>query len=184
MLNRECQAACENEISCICWNDALFCCLRRLGSRLCKKGRWFYSPFVSFFSVVRPKWFPHPLLNLFPTSPPSSLTEKPILLPDLTLSNITTDESGKLVIVLSNIGKTLVSSPFGKLKIYVDDDLRWSIPLDGISDQAFLQPGGVTRYTTPVELEGTHSVRAIIDSDDEILEENESNNILNNKSEL
>ena len=112
------------------------------------------------------------------SSIPSFPSEEPILLPDLTVSGITTDESGKLVVVLSNIGKILVSSPFGNLKIYVDNDLSWSMALDGISDQAFLQPGGVTRYTTPIQLEGTHSVRAIIDSDDEVLEENESNNIL------
>ena len=134
--------------------------------------------FCLFLFGCQAKMVSPPPSEPLPSSPPSSLTEEPILLPDLTLSNITTDESGKLVIVLSNIGRTLVSSPFGRLKIYVDDDLRWSIPLGGISDQAFLQPGGVTRYTTPVELEGTHLVRAIIDSDDEILEENESNNIL------
>jgi hypothetical protein len=145
-----------------------------------RKGAIVFFAFCLFLFGCQAKMVSPPTSEPLPASPPSCLPEEPLLLPDLTLSSITTDEAGRLVIVLSNIGKTPVSPPFGKLKIYVDDDLRWSIALDAISDQAFLQPGGVTRYTTPVELEGTHSVRAIIDSDDEVLEENESNNILTN----
>jgi hypothetical protein len=143
-----------------------------------RKGAMVLFAFSLLFFGCQAKMVSPPASEPVLSSPPPSRTEEPVLLPDLTLSNITTDESGKLVVVLSNIGKTLVPHPFGKLKIYVDDDLKWSIPLNHISDQAFLQPGGVTLYTTPVELEGTHSVRAIIDSDDEIKEENESNNVL------
>jgi hypothetical protein len=134
--------------------------------------------FCLFLFGCQAKMVSPPPSEPLPASLISSQLEEPIRLPDLTVSSITTDDSGKLVIVLSNIGKSLVSPPFGKMKIYVDDNLRWSVPLDGIADRAFLQLGGVTRYTTPVGLEGTHSVRAIIDSDDEVLEENESNNTL------
>ena len=113
-----------------------------------------------------------------PVPPPPVLPEEPVLLPDLTLTRISLDESGRLAVELSNIGKSLVSHLSGNLKIYVDGDLKWTIPFERMPDQSFLQPGGVTLYTTPVELEGTHSVRAVIDSDEEIVEEDESNNTL------
>ena len=119
-----------------------------------------------------------PFSEPVPPPPLSILTEEPVLFPDLTITRISLDESGRLAVALSNIGKNPVSYLSGNLKIYVDGDLKWSIPFERIPDHAFLQPGGVTLYTTPVELEGTHSVRAVIDSDEEIVEEDESNNTL------
>jgi hypothetical protein len=151
---------------------------KEVGIRFMRKGAMVLFAFSLFFIGCQAKMVYPPPPEPVSSSPPPFLTEETVLLPDLTLSDITTDEAGRLVIVLSNIGKTLVPHPFGKLKIYVDDDLKWSIPLDRISDQTFLQPEGVTHYTTPVELEGTHLVRAIIDSDEEVMEENESNNVL------
>jgi archaellum component FlaG (FlaF/FlaG flagellin family) len=113
-----------------------------------------------------------------PPTPPPVIKEEPVPLPDLTISNITLDESGRLVVTLSNIGKNPFPSGIGSLSLYVDGDPKWSIPLERIPDQLFLQPGGISVYTTPVELEGAHSVKAVVDSDEEIVEEDESNNTL------
>ena len=83
-----------------------------------------------------------------------------------------------MVITLSNAGKGHVPRQSGVLKIYVDGDLKWNISLGSIPDQTFLEPGGVTVYTAPVELEGTHRVMAVVDSDRAVPEIDESNNIL------
>ena len=113
-----------------------------------------------------------------PPSLPPAIKEEPVRLPDLTISDITLNESGRLVVTLSNIGKNPVPPGIGHLNLYVDGDPKWSIPLERMPDQIFLQPGGVSVYTTPAELEGTHSVKAVVDSDEEIMEEDESNNTL------
>jgi hypothetical protein len=113
-----------------------------------------------------------------PPSRPPAIKEERAALPDLTISDITLNEFGRVVVTLSNIGKNPVPSGIGDLSLYVDADPKWSIPLERIPDQIFLQPGGISVYTTPLEFEGTHSVRAVVDSDEAIMEEDESNNTL------
>ena len=102
-----------------------------------------------------------PLEVPLPSASPS-VEKKPLSLPELAIADITLDETGRVIVTLSKTGKSSVHQRMGNLKIYVDDALKWSIPLDEISDQTFMDAGGMSRYTTPVELEGAHSVRATI----------------------
>jgi archaellum component FlaG (FlaF/FlaG flagellin family) len=114
-----------------------------------------------------------------PTAPPSASqpfppsAPQPILLPNLTISDISLSETGKIEVMLSNTGKG--STPFGvgSLAIYVDGLLKWKDSLGTLPDQSFLDPGGTTLYTTPVELVGKHEVRAVLDKEEKTVEKEE-----------
>ena len=110
-----------------------------------------------------------------PAPPPPS---QPVLLPDLTVSDISLSESGKVVVRISNSGKGSAPDRTGSLTVYVDGHVKWSESLGNFPDQSFLQAGGSVTYTTPVELAGRHEVRVIVDNEERILEENEWNNVL------
>ena len=107
-----------------------------------------------------------------------AVEEEPLPQPDWTVSDVALDETGKVVVALSNSGKGPVPLRSGNLKIYVDAELKWSTSLDDIPDQAFLSPGGTSRYPTPVELEGSHEVRAMIETDKTTLEDKGRNNLM------
>jgi hypothetical protein len=113
-----------------------------------------------------------------PPSVPAPMPAPPVLFPDLVLTDIFLNEDGYVVISIANSGPGRVPCGLGKLALYVDKDLQWSVFLKDLPDQAFLEPGGRIVYTTPVKLVGRHEVGAFIDKDDEIAEENESNNLL------
>jgi hypothetical protein len=178
MLNRECQAACENETSCICRNDTLFSCLRRLGITYMRKGAIVVFAFLILLGGCQSRVIYSPAPVSTPSFPPPLAIEKPVVVPDLAISDVTLDHLGRVVITLSNCGKAHFPPQSGVLRIYVGGDLKWNILLGSIPDQTFLEPGGITIYTAPVELEGTHRVMAVIDSDRAVSEESESNNIL------
>jgi archaellum component FlaG (FlaF/FlaG flagellin family) len=110
------------------------------------------------------------------TQPPPA-PPQPVLLPDLTISDISLGETGKVEVMISNIGKGSAPYRVGSLVIYVDGHLKWRDSLGTLPDQTFLQPGGFVLYTTPVELVGRHEVRAVVDNDDQMVEENEANNV-------
>jgi len=101
---------------------------------------------------------------------------KPILFPDLTISDISLSETGKVEVMISNIGKGSAPYCVGSLMIFVDGHLKWKDSLASLPDQTFFQPGVFVLYTTPVELIGRHEVRAIVDLEGMIVEENEENN--------
>jgi len=63
------------------------------------------------------------------------------------------------------------------LTIYVDGLLKWKDSLGTLPDQTFLEPGGTTLYTTPVELVGKHEVRVVLDKEEKTVEENQSSKI-------
>ena len=107
-----------------------------------------------------------------PPAPPQS-----VLLPDLTISDISLGETGKVEVMISNIGKGPAPYRVGSLVIYVNGHLKWRDSLGTLPDQTFLQPGGFVLYTTPVELVGRHEVRAVVDNEDQMVEENGANNI-------
>jgi hypothetical protein len=113
-----------------------------------------------------------------PVQPPSPSPPPPILLPDLTLSDMSLSETGRVEVMISNIGKGPVPYRVGSLVIDVDGHLKWRDSLGTLPDQAFLQPGGFVLYTTPVELDGRHEVRAFVDNEEKMVEENEANNVL------
>ncbi len=94
------------------------------------------------------------------------------------VSDISLDDRGRVIVILSNVGKGHLSSQAGELRIYVGGELKWKSPLSAIPDRAFLGPGGVSAYTTPVELEGMFPVMAVVESDRSLPEGDESNNIL------
>jgi hypothetical protein len=110
-----------------------------------------------------------------PSTPPS--VPQPVLLPDLTISDISLSESGKVMVMISNIGKGAALYGVGSLAIYVDGLLKWKDSLGTLPDQSFLEPRGTTLYTTPVELVGKHEVRAVLDKEEKMVEENELSNV-------
>jgi len=116
-----------------------------------------------------------PPLASSPVSPPPEA--RPVLLPDLTISDISLSEAGRVEVTLSNIGKGPAPRGVGSLVIYVDGHLRWRDSLGALPDQAFLQPGGVVIYTTPVELVGRHEVRVLVDNEEKMVEESLENNV-------
>ena len=111
------------------------------------------------------------------TTQPPPAPPQPVLLPDLTISNISLTETEKVEVMISNIGKGSAPYHVGSLVIYVDGHLRWKDSLGALPDQTFLQPGGFVLYTTPVELVGRHEVQAVVDNEERIVEENEINNV-------
>lgn len=123
-----------------------------------------------------------PSLPLPPTQPQPHPQSQPqpqlTLLPDLIISDISLTESGKVEVMIANIGKGTGPHSVGSLVIYVDGHLRWRGSLENFPDQTFLMPGGFVTITTPVELVGRHEVQAIVDNEKKIVEDNEANNIL------
>ncbi len=109
------------------------------------------------------------------TSPPP-VPPQPVLLPDLTISDISLNGGGKVEVRISNIGRGPAPHHVGSLVIYVDGHLKWKDSLATLPDQIFLQPGGFILYTTPVVLVGKHEVRAMVDLEGMVVEENEENN--------
>ena len=143
-----------------------------------RKGAIIVFAFLILFGGCQSRTIYPPAPVSTPSFPPPSAIEKPVVLSDLAISDVTLDDLGRVVITLSNVGKGHFPPQSGVLKIYVEGDLKWNISLGSIPDQAFLEPGGVTVYTAPVELEGTHRVMAVVDSDRAFPEIDESNNIL------
>jgi hypothetical protein len=94
-----------------------------------------------------------------PISPPAHL--QPVLLPDLTILDISLSETEKVEVMISNIGKGLAPYRVGSLVIYVDGHLKWKDSLGTLPDQTFLQPGKFVLYTTPVELVGRQEKRTM-----------------------
>jgi archaellum component FlaG (FlaF/FlaG flagellin family) len=113
-----------------------------------------------------------PTSQAVPPAPP-----QPRLLPNLTISDLSLDETGKIEVMLKNVGSGAAPYGIGSLTVYVDGLLKWKVSLGTLSDQTFLEPGGTTLYTTPVELVGKHEVRAVLDKEERALEENESSEV-------
>ena len=111
------------------------------------------------------------------TTQPPSAQPQPVLLPDLTISDISISGTGKVEVMISNIGKGPALYGVGSLAIYVDGLLKWKDSLGTFPDQSFLEPGGSTLYTTPIELVGRHEVRAVLDKEEKTVEENELSNV-------
>jgi archaellum component FlaG (FlaF/FlaG flagellin family) len=109
-------------------------------------------------------------------TPPPPIPPQLVLLPDLTITDISLNEAGKIEVMISNIGKEHAPHHVGSLVIYVDGHLKWKDSLAMLPDQTFLQPGVFILYTTPVELIGKHEVRAVVDLEGMVVEENEENN--------
>src|SRR4030043_416079 len=110
-----------------------------------------------------------------PPTPPSP--PQPVLLPDLTISDISLSGTGKVEVMISNIGKGPAPYGVGSLAIYVDGLLKWKDSLGAFPDQSFLEPGGSTLYTTPIELVGRHGVRAVLDKEEKTVEENKLSSV-------
>jgi archaellum component FlaG (FlaF/FlaG flagellin family) len=111
-----------------------------------------------------------------PVQPPPP-PPQPVLFPDLIISDISLNESGRIKVTISNVGKGPAPHGVGSLSIYVDGLLKWKDSLGTLPDQAFLEPGGIVLYTTTVELAGRVEVRAVLDNEAKMVEENEGNNV-------
>lgn len=101
---------------------------------------------------------------------------QPVLLPDLAVSDLSLNEGGRIVVKISNLGKAAALYGVGNLEIYVDGYLVRKDSLGSLPDQTFLQPGRFILYTTPVELVGSHEVRAVLHNEGKMAEESEQNN--------
>ncbi len=128
-----------------------------------------------FSCATRPPTQP-PLASSPPPPQPAPVLQ-PVLLPDLTVSDLCLSERGNIVVRISNLGKGPAPHRVGSLMIYIDGQLRWKDSLGILPDQTFLQPGRFALYTAPIELSGRHEVRAVLDAED-MIEENQENNIL------
>ncbi len=102
---------------------------------------------------------------------------QPVPLANLTISDISLSGDGKIEVMLTNLGNGPAPYGIGSLTIYVDGLLKWKDSLGTLPDQTFLEPGGTTLYTTPVELMGKHEVRAVLDKEEKTVEENESSKV-------
>jgi hypothetical protein len=91
--------------------------------------------------------------------------------------DISLSETGKIVVMLSNTGEGPAPYGVGSLAIYVDGLLKWKDSLGTLPDQTFLEPGGTTLYTTPIELVGRQEVRAVLDKEEKTVEENKLSNV-------
>jgi hypothetical protein len=85
--------------------------------------------------------------------------------------------------MLSNTGEGPAPYGVGSLTIYVDGLLKWKDSLGTLPDQTFLEPGGTTLYTTPVELVGKHEVRAVLDKEEKTVEKEELRKVFPKVSE-
>ena len=113
-----------------------------------------------------------------PPSPLDSLPlPPPLLLPDLTITGLSLDESGKLVVEISNIGEGYAPIEGGEVMVFLEGDLKWRESIENLPDQSFLKPGGSAIYVTPVELVGRVEVKAILSLRKETGDQNESNNV-------
>src|SRR4030042_3351393 len=112
------------------------------------------------------------------TTQPPSAPPQPVLPPDLTISDISLSGTGKVEVMISNIGKGPAPYGVGTLAIYVDGLLKWKDSLGTLPDQSFLEPGGSGLYTTPIELIGKHEVQAVLDKEEKMAEENEVTNVV------
>jgi hypothetical protein len=111
------------------------------------------------------------------TTQPPSVPPQPVLLPDLTILDISLSGTGRVEVTISNVGKGFARYGVGSLLVYVDGQMKWRNSLAALPDQTFLTPGGRVLYTTPVQLVGRHEIRAVVVNEKKLVEENEANNV-------
>jgi hypothetical protein len=129
---------------------------------------------IFLFSCAQVAVTPQPPPPAPPAPPPAP---QPVLLPNLSILDISLSETGKIEVMLSNTGEGPAPYGVGSLAIYVDGLLKWKDSLGTLPDQSFLEPGGSTFYTTPIELVGRHDVRAVLDREEKTVEENGLSNV-------
>ena len=142
-----------------------------------KRATAIFAVFIFLFSCaaqVANTPQPPPAPPAPPVPPPAP---QPVLLPNLTIFDISLSESGKVTVMISNVGKGPAPYGVGSLAIYVDGLLKWKDFLGTFPDQTFLEPGGTTLYTTPIELVGRQEVRAVLDKKEKTVEENKLSNV-------
>jgi len=100
------------------------------------------------------------------------------LFPDVTLTNLSLNPKGRLVVAFANIGDSPLPMGAGNLKIFIDGQLKGIYPLNTLSDQPFLQPKGDLTFTTPFTIVGRHDIDAHLDINPEAIESNQENNQL------
>ena len=137
---------------------------------------------ILFFSCAAqvantPQPPPAPPVPPLASQPVPLPARKPALLPNLTILDISLSETGKIDVILSNAGEGPAPYGVGSLTIYVDGLLKWKDSLGTLPDQTFLEPGGTTLYTTPVELVGKHEVRAVLDKEEKTVAEDQSSKV-------
>ncbi len=113
-----------------------------------------------------------------PALPGLKAPEAPPLLPDLTITNLFLNPEKRLTITIANIGKSPLPIGLGKLKIFLDGQLKESYGLNKFSDQPSLQPNEDITFTIPLILRGRREVQAYVETSQEIKEANQENNSL------
>jgi hypothetical protein len=101
----------------------------------------------------------------------------PADLPDVTVTGIDCN-GGPLSVTIANTGSTDISpNAVGSLNIWIDGELEWTYSWSTLTCQDFHKAGGMC-VIQPQVLTGTHTVRACMDSDDELTESDENNNCM------
>jgi hypothetical protein len=111
-------------------------------------------------------------------SPAAPALSQPILLPDLTITDLFLTPRRKLAVTISNIGDSPLPLGGGNLKIMVDGSLKGSYALGSLSDLSFLPVKGGMTFTTPLTLVGRHEIDAHVDLPQGVKESNKENNSL------
>jgi len=103
---------------------------------------------------------------------------KPLLLPDLTITDLFLNPQRKLAVTIANVGESPLPLGAGNLKVFVDGDLKGSYTLGSLSGQSSLPVKGSITLTTPLTPVGRHEIDAHVDFSYGIKESNEENNSL------
>jgi len=113
-----------------------------------------------------------------PVPPRLEVPEAPLLLPDLTITNLFLNPKKRLSVTLANIGNSPLPMGLGNLKIFMDGKLKGSYRLDSLSDQLFLQPKENVTLTTSLTVRGRREVQAHIETSHEMRGLSKENNYL------
>ena len=103
---------------------------------------------------------------------------EPLLLPDITITDLFLNSKKRLVITIENQGDGPFPLEAGKLRLFIDSQPKGSYPLSSFSDQSFLLPEGSLTFTTHLTISGRHEIHAYLDASLEIIESNQENNDL------
>ena len=112
-------------------------------------------------------------------------SQMPVKRSDLTVSHLTLDEDGYVIVYVQNIGEGIITinprSPVQTMDLYLKlNGKNWGGSTHKLFDpeKVLLFPGGRIRIQTGLQLAAPQTVTAIIDMNNAVIESNESNNTM------
>jgi len=103
---------------------------------------------------------------------------KPVLFPNLIITDLFLNPQKRLAVIISNIGDSPIPLGTENLKVYIDGSLKGNYTLKSLSDQSTLPPRGTVTFITPLTFVGRHEIHAQVDSPRNVKESSEENNSL------